>query len=236
MPKIFIALPTHRALMDVSCAISLAGLTHHLGVTRNEVWVNNIDSADIAYSRNLAAAGMLRDPSFTHLLFVDSDMAFSPRLVVQMLEAKVDFIGAVYPRRFGGTKGLAAVAQAGKRGLDENAAIAEAAGFIPHDALQYNYVNGVAEVAHIGMGLCLVARQVFEKLIASGQVPAPEVMNDAPHGFFQQIVRDGRYYGEDASFCMRWREICGGKVHAVISKDIAHMARIEVRATPPARS
>lgn len=233
MTQILIAVPTHRHMIDMGTAVSLASVSHMFGVDKIPIAMNNIDSADIAHARNLAAMGLLSDPKFTHLLFVDSDMVFKSSLVAQLLRAKKEVIGCVYPRRLASHRNaLDKVAQAGRAHADDNAAIGSAAGFIPDDVREYKFVDGIAEVGVIGMGLCLIARSVFEKLIATGKVPQMKVLSDVPYNFFQQITRGEIYYGEDASFCLRWRELCGGKVYALASSEIAHIARVEVRATP----
>ena len=65
----------------------------------------------------------------------------------------------------------------------------------------------------MGMGLCLIARTAFEKLIASGKVRAKRISENAElksYGFFDHIEQGDVTFGEDFSFCKRWREICGG--------------------------
>jgi hypothetical protein len=207
MPHLFIWLPTHRNMVDAACTISIAGLLYRLGVNKIDVTLDGFDCADIAYSRNRAVARMLSNPTHTHLLFIDSDMVFKPELVAALIRANRDVVGYAYPARDG------------KR-------------FVPSDIRNYEFKNGIAEVDVIGMGLCLIARSALERLIATGKVPAAQVLDDAPVGLFQQIVRDGQYHGEDESFCLRWRELCDGKVYALASTDIAHIGRVEFRASP----
>lgn len=239
MPAIFIAVTTSRSMMDTGCALSLIGLTNHCAANGISAGVAVIDSAEIAKARNVMAARMLADPKFTHILFVDSDMAFPASAVAHLLKADKEVIGAIYPGRFSAgeaASGLEKVAQAARRGLDDNAAIGEAARFVPVDVGNLaEYKDSIGEVPGVGMGLCLIARTAFEKLIASGKVRAKRISENPAlktYGFFDHIEQGDVTFGEDFSFCKRWREICGGKVYAFANRDVAHIARVEVRANP----
>ena len=50
-------------------------------------------------ARNLFASLVLEDKSYTHLLFVDSDMGFSPSLIAKMIAFQRPVVGVIAPRR-----------------------------------------------------------------------------------------------------------------------------------------
>lgn len=213
-PKIYVALTTHRSIVDTACAVSLADLFHHFGANKIAGILRVADGADIAIARDYQVAEMLGGQGFTHILFVDSDMAFPFSLVTTLIGAKRDVIGCAYPQRF----------------IDRNGA---PVGYVP-DSIKAGHFKSAEpiEVAHIGMGLCLIAKTAFEKLAATRKIASERLHGKQCLRFFQRLTVNGSTAGEDVSFCHRWREFCGGKVYAIASKEIAHIGRVEVRAKP----
>ncbi len=98
-PNIMIGIPSYGDLTYDELAILLlrlgtkfqllgAGLTLHCG---GRTWIEK--------SRNIIASLFFGDGAFTHLLFVDSEMSFSPDLVMQMIAFDKPFIGVALPAR-----------------------------------------------------------------------------------------------------------------------------------------
>lgn len=211
-PKIYVALTTHRSIVDSGCTASLADLFYWFGANKIEAILRVADAADIANARDYLVGEMLRGKGFTHILFVDSDMAFPTRLVTALIDAKRDVIGYAYPQRF----------------IDKNGA---PVGFVP-DAIKPVHFNSAdpIEINHIGMGLCLISKGTFESLNATGKIATMPIAGSQCARYFQRLTINGNTAGEDVSFCHRWRELGGGKVYAIASKDIAHIGRIEIKA------
>lgn len=211
-PKIYVALTTHRSIVDSGCTASLADLFYYFGVNKIEAILRVADAADIANARDYLVGEMLRGKGFTHILFVDSDMVFPSRLVTALIDAKRDVIGYAYPQRF----------------IDKNGA---PVGFVP-DAIKPGDFDSSepTEITHIGMGLCLISREAFESLIATGKIATMPIAGSLCARFFDRLKINGTTAGEDVSFCHRWRDLCGGKVYAVASREIAHVGRVEIKA------
>lgn len=201
-------------MVDIACAISLADLFGNFGSNTIGSAIRAIDSNDIANARDHLVDEMLGDPTFTHILFVDCDMAFPPRLVASLINAKRDVIGLAYPQRFIDGKG-------------------SPLGYVP-DSIKPADFNSEEpiEVECLGMGLCLIARQAFEKLQATRKIAKTSVNGKPRLRFFLRITHGVQTFSEDISFCLRWRDLCGGKLYAIASRDIAHITRVEVRASP----
>jgi hypothetical protein len=79
------------------------------------------------------------------------------------------------------------------------------------------------------MGLCLIARTVFERLIAQGNVRTKSMSKKSRvHCFFDKLMVDNELFSEDLSFCRRWRD-CGGTIRALLAEDIGHIGEYTFR-------
>lgn len=146
------------------CAIDI-GIT--LGVIKctpppgTRVEVLPLSGDGIFRMRNLAANSILRNPDFqwvTHLLFIDSDILFTPQDVWALVESGRDLISGCYPKR---QKNLEYVAN-----------------LYPGDTLMLN--TGPMRAACVGTGFLLISRRCF---MAITQVlprigTGPRVQND----------------------------------------------------------
>lgn len=166
----------------------------------------------VSVARDYIAAIFLSRLELTHLLWVDSDIGFSPQQIGRLLGADKDCIGAGYP-----LKSLQRIPGAGNvHHLREGATVSD---------------EGICEVEAIGMGFLLVRRAVFERL----QAKCPELKRNpdpvfpdarrlAPHyyGFHDMIVDGGgRQLGEDISFCRRVRAM-GRKIYCDMQAELTH--------------
>lgn len=150
----------------------------------------------------------------THLLFVDDDQSFEPHVLAGMLATGHDFVACPYPRREGVNWDLV------REHLD-----------VPPEALAYRYnvtlmghpdapalafddATKCAEVVALGFGCVLLTRRACELMVrAYGE--SLGYLDLSTHkqttALFQLELADGTLYGEDVSFCRRWRAI-GGRV------------------------
>ena len=131
----------------------------------------------------------------THLCFIDSDMMFPKESIKILLSHDKDIIGANYIQRVDQTKWTAmtngeSVSSIGKSGLEE--------------------------VDTLGMGVCLIKTEVFQKL------PKP--------WFGMEWQTEGGYFlGEDISFC-RLAKKHGFKIWIdhTLSQSVRHIGTIEL--------
>ena len=56
-------------------------------------------NAEVVTARNFLASVMYERTQYTHLLFVDADMAFTPTSVEKLLDAGKPLIGCIYPKK-----------------------------------------------------------------------------------------------------------------------------------------
>lgn len=170
--------------------------------------IDNVGSADIAWSRSLAVAKFLDSPG-THLMFIDDDVSGPPGCVRRLLDYDQDFVASVYPKR-----------------LDP---IQFSLKFLPGaKGPVVDQESGLLEVAGVAGGFCCLSRSMLVKMIQAH--PELEfVCKEAPMGYSPALFdhywfkeKDGNHrLSEDYAFCYRWRDL-GGKVLVDPSVTLGH--------------
>lgn len=200
--------------MQSQTAVSLVALTAEL--VHNNAFHSILAQSfpDIVDVRNIFLTtfyDML--PNATHMLFVDADMQFEPKLVVDMLKADKPLVGCLYPKKRYPIEWVgSALKEMGKP--DE---------------------NGLLELAAVGCGVMLIRRDCVTEMIHSGQAKiqtdtAKTQLRHMIEGGADRIIRafdklideDGGHLSEDFSFCYRHRK-SGGKVYATIDHTLVHI-------------
>ncbi len=188
-------------------------------------------NAEIVAARNFLASFMLERAEFTHLLFIDSDMAFAPAAVERLLSADKSLIGCICPRR---KIDLDAYARLSGKGATPAVATAGALDFVVRYApgtRNVEIAKGLVPVLGVGMALTLIHRRVFSALLESGRVVryerhgfGPEGLRGPMYGFFDPIQDSGAgHVSEDFSFCERYVNAAGGEVWALASEVVHHV-------------
>jgi hypothetical protein len=216
--KIFIATPTTGNVL-VEYANSLVATVQHLHRQGIETEYATFDgSSAIADKRDWLAHRFLKSADATHLLFVDADMAFDETLAATLLGFSKDVIGAIYPTR---RLDLKAYEAAAAQGNPNALALAHEFHYLGDENRQIHVTGDLARVAGLGAGFLMISRRCVETLSArAARYEAHDGENIA--GIFARIPREGgRPWGEDFSFCRRWRE-AGGEVFAYIKAQIWH--------------
>jgi len=158
--------------------------------------------------RDRAAATVLENPEITHLLFIDADIEFQPDDAIKLMAADKALVVGGYRK---------------KNDRDEFAiSFLEGA----DKALEVDEKARAVKIARAGTGFMLIKREVFERLADArpdlayvDQVAGGE--KRVMRAFFEHVVRGGRRWSEDFTFCERWREI-GGDVWIVPEINLGH--------------
>lgn len=171
--NLYIGIPTYDAWtpdFGLSLAVTMADLASHDGPT--QMTAIRSDSSILPAGRtDLARDAMSKGA--THILWCDTDMKFKPRNVRELLRHAddLDIVAATYRKRRP-----------------------------PHDYVAHDLGgqavtpgNGLIEATHIGMGLAVMAIEVFEGL-------------DMPWFGFPWDAEAKDYVGEDVVFCRKARE------------------------------
>ena len=197
--------------------------------------------SDLHKARNYFAASFMKESTYTHLLFIDADQAFHPRLISKMLRLDQPFVAALCPFR---TMDMRRFHELSRRFDDP--ALAErlsldfvAAGSIVGESVDggppaFTVTDGFIRAKSVGAGVALLKREVFEKLrdgypelmTRADQLPYSTLgITDPVHQCFAPLQGDdGSFLSEDMSFCRRWDKM-GGKIYVCVDEEIAHVGR-----------
>ena len=232
--KILIASPSYDGLVRVEYMKSIMSLTSYLEKI-NIKWELLTESSTLLHvMRSVMASKAMMDDGYTHLLFVDTDMGFPVSAVQKMIEADKEVIGCAYPYR---SIPLHEEVPSGPKTF--RTAISEvvpyAVRLLPGQK-KLEVKNGICEVGSLGTGLLLISVAALKKMVAIGAAKPYGChfpynqwhKHGTYHGFFEHLIVDGQYIGEDYSFCKRWVEECKGRIYAVIDQEILHIGQLPV--------
>jgi hypothetical protein len=230
---ILVATPVHS---DVSMhyAQSLLHLQKWCFHNNVRVGFQLMKSSLITQGRNMCVAEFLKK-GFTHLLFIDSDIAFNEGAAGRLIEANKDVISIPYPLKdMNWDKGFKMIQEGKiKSALDlKNKAFYRYPFKVP-DPENIKIQNKVIEVTHSPTGFMMIKREVFEKMIIAYpnlRIDQDQLVNGKVEklghmwNFFDTLFDPEKrtYLGEDFAFCKRWRDI-GGTCHAWIGDYITHV-------------
>jgi hypothetical protein len=247
--SILIATPTYDGLLTIECVSSVLRLMESMKKTEPNVtfrW-RQVAGTLVDYARNFLASYFLEHSNYTHLLFVDADMGFSPALIVKMLHLDRPVVGCMYPLKH---LDLQKVHAAARSYPEPRVATANALNFAGSTAMMtesegsvdgnqpisaVKVEHGFVRVSYAGTGLMLIKREVFERL----KERFPElwcsiaVQAQTYLGLSEGVLQcfssfqdsKGMFMGEDIAFCRRWVDGCGGEIWACITEEVTHVGR-----------
>jgi hypothetical protein len=229
--KVFIATPTAGGIVTAAYAGTLIAVTLVLKERNLKYRYTNFDGSDLVAARNYLANSFLQDTSCSHILFVDSDMAVAPETLSVMVDSHRDFIGTIYPER---KLDLEKYGSYLLKGYGHKAALASSMQFnVLHFSQTVNIENGLCRVKGLGFGFVLIARSVFEKLIAqqsigkaSSSLLRKAGLTGTAYDFFSEIVLDNNeHLSEDYSFCERVNRGSICDIWALIGRPVGHVGQ-----------
>lgn len=193
MTKVFLATPAFSGKVNVAYAISLAetfALLASKGI-ETQICIHSSGSLLVAERNRLNKAFLTSD--CTHMLCVDSDLAWPPQAVPAMLDYDLDFVAGCYPAR------------------GENIFLFRPV-YLPNGAVETSEKH-LLKMNYIPAGFMLIKRCVIEMLhdvfrCDYFQPKDPEQAHEDGYCIFNTEVRDGEFWGEDFTFCRKVRE-CG---------------------------
>lgn len=141
----------------------------------------------------------------TELLFLDADVDWEPKALVQICERDLDIVGGVYPyRREGG----------------ENMPVRMMPGA--------TIIDGLLEVEGLPTGFMKIKRHVLEKMAAVAPKYFDKIYETALVFDRPTPGEDKTRWGGDVDFCNRWRAM-GGRIYADADLRLGHTATVVVR-------
>jgi hypothetical protein len=172
--------------------------------------VEEIGNADIARCRSMIVAKFLASDA-SHLVMIDSDLAWEAGALVKLVNAGVDFIGGAYPMRVGdGTQFHLRMKKRDVQTIDPK--------------------TGLFEVEAVPAGFICLTRSMLQRMVdhyPDSKFAFPQCPNGYAHDLFDgfwETDENGlkQKLGEDYSFCRRWREM-GGQIWVDPSFSMGHL-------------
>jgi hypothetical protein len=229
--KLFIATPMYggmahglyiKSCLDLQTTMTRYGIETKFSFLFNESLITR--------ARNYLVDEFLRT-DYTHMLFIDSDIHYSPQDIIALMALDKDIIGGPYPKKSINWNNVAETARKHPN-LDPKELENLVGEYV------FNVVKGTAQfqvseplqVMEIGTGHMMIKRQVFEKLNQAFPMIRykPDHVGQANfdgsryiHAYFDTVIdsKDSitgggsdRYLSEDYMFCQMWRKI-GGEIY-----------------------
>lgn len=197
--------------------------------------ISTLSDSLITRARNQLVAKFMSNPEFTHLLFIDVDLGFSPDDILKMLWHDKEIVTGAYPIK---DINWDKVSEAARNGAPSNKLLDKSIRFVVNPVNtgqnRVEVENGAISVYDAGTGFMLIKREVFEKLFA--QHPELKYNDDTgslneeernhSYALFNSYVDDdGRFLSEDYGFGRYWQRM-GGKIWTDPSIELMHMGRM----------
>lgn len=192
---VWIAIPAYTGQIHLGTMRSIIADMLALADRGDKVTIfDESGNAMIADCRGLIVAKFLESDA-TDLVFVDSDVTWEAGALLKLVDYPVEFVAGIYPQR--------------------KDPINYCVQWIANRSeLWADPETGLLEVMGVPAGFMRCSRAMLEKMVAHYSDTAfhcDVAPNQTAHALFDP-VRIGRVkFGEDYSFCKRWRDI-GGQV------------------------
>jgi hypothetical protein len=243
--KILLGTPAHGGMVCLSYHETILRTLAFFGEEYPGIkFVNRtIVSSVLPLARNIFASMTLNDASFSHLLFVDSDMGFSPSLIAKMIAFQKPVVGCVCPKKKFNYEWFHASARTYDNPMvarllandyigGQGAVISETGSNGERTA---QLSDGFVKVNYAGTGIMLIHRDVFRAI----KERFPELWVENPGENYRSFGleggvlqcfdsvqgADGLFPGEDIAFCRRWVEGCGGEIWSSVDEAIVHVGQ-----------
>jgi hypothetical protein len=233
--NLHVSMPVYDASAKVVVVSSLVHLTRALALAGVEMSWSTYSGSTVDWARNMLAREFLEGTNASHLLFIDSDMAFRAEDVIKMLDYDLDVLGAIWVAKTHDWDNVARVARENP-GMDGGALALASASFTPFAPLgpETPPTDRPFEVAGVGTGLMLIKREILTRI--AGAFPERTIRGGkgaGAHAFFEFgfDAETGEYCGEDIWFCRRVRQV-GGKVFAAAWFLSGHMGNHQFLGVP----
>jgi len=161
---------------------------------------SQVGNCHVDDARNQLAARFLGTDA-DYLIFIDSDIFFDTRAIVQLIECDEPLCGASYPYKDGSGNYPGSV-----------------------EGISFNDNRGYVPISGLPTGFMKIHRSVFEGLKSGDDCPsfyAKTSPGDVIHEFFNRTIVDGVRIGGDINFCRKVRN-AGFKVWLVPKIVLGH--------------
>ena len=231
--SIFIATPMYGGMCYGAYSKSLFNTMKTLLDNGFDVQFRDLYNDSVISTARNTLTGLFLKSECDYLLFIDADQTFKPEDILRMINEDKDVLGAVIPKK---QMNWNSVKEAVNQNIQTQmlelcTGVFNIAGSID----QNTDFNKPFEVSHVGTGMMLIKRQVFEKLMSvvdsykytDGSVQGLSE-GEKMYEFWKITVYNEIITGEDVYFCKLWQNI-GGKVYAVAYPRVSHIGMYEFK-------
>lgn len=236
--SVFIATPMYGGMCHGSYAKSLFTTMKYLLDNGYDVEFRDMYNNSIITEARDLFTKMFLNSGCDYLFFIDADQSFKPEDVLKMIKEDKDIIGGVVPKK---KINWASVQEASSHGISADMLSKFSGEFnlalLPDQEQPEDFTKSF-EVSHIGTGMMLIKRSVFEKLkdatrqyIYTGSGVQGINPGDKMNEYWACNISDNNtLMGEDVNFCYMWRKL-GGKVYAAPYANTTHVGSYEFSGT-----
>tara|TARA_B100000989_G_scaffold286079_1_gene254387 strand:- start:1269 stop:2129 length:861 start_codon:yes stop_codon:yes gene_type:complete len=219
--------PYLKAMTGLAILFKHYGLNFTLATLSNESLVTR--------ARNTLTAMFLENSAYTHMMFIDADIGFTPQDVVKMLHRDKDIVTGAYPKKTINWPAIHGVAMDQKPSDPLELAKFQASYALnikrDHmDSQEIPLVKGLIPVLDAGTGFMMIKRSVIDKMVK--EFPETRYNNDLNtdpklqpyfYALFDTMIEPDtkRYLSEDYTFCRRWQKM-GGEIWMDPSVNLDH--------------
>jgi hypothetical protein len=239
-----IATPTHNHSVFVNYFMSVIDLLAAARDFGMHVDIHSIVGESlITRARNSAVATFLKNPQWTHLIWIDADIGFAPHAIFRLLLSDYDICAGIYPIKIelwpeGGPPAgmplnhfINTYARYPVNTDDENA----------EEVYIEVLEDGFMKLREAPTGLMCVKRDVFYKMMEAYphlkyKTDSIGVADEGLHYRFFDVSVDeksNRYLSEDYTFCRLWENL-GGSVYVDAISNLTHQGYKLYRGDYPA--
>lgn len=202
----YIATPAYDGRVECNYSQSLAEAAFCSPLYQVQITAGVMgNGAFIELARNIFVKKFLEDfPDATHLFFIDSDLKFEARAFIGLVKSGLPICAGVYRRR--------------QEPEDYPAR------WTPHPELGGLWVeDGWVMHDRVPTGFLCISRQVIEEMAADARkVPVFGQEGPVPWLFYTKFDEEGRFVGEDFSFCDDYRKKYGKPIPVWANFDFVH--------------
>lgn len=240
--KLLLATITPSNSVNIGYCQSMTQLASHftkLGIQYNIVTIQN--EAITSRGKNCVIAKLLSDTSYTHLMFIDTNITFSWKNICNLIMNDKEVSGGAYPHRNINYTKLARVISENEE-ISQSNLLAKSMDYHFNPKLyeeklevteeeaskgnstsqqKINIENNMIEVRTLDSGFMMLKRQVLEKMVDklgiflkfnnSYKEYSNKELNEHFYSFFERERNEQDYLTEDTVFCNRWGK-CGGQL------------------------
>ena len=217
--RIAIVTPTRDGLVDINYTNSVFHTQKHLG-DEYDIELSLISGvSDIVGGRNKLFNKWYYETDVEYLLWIDSDISFSPLDLKKMLDYNVDCIGANYPKKKVDVKNLlqtASLMQQLYGKIDAQSCLEASFDYVVGGQTNIHEggeLDGLGTCEMLGMGLMLLSRSGADKLVSwcdenmtKKKWPWLDKMIEGYGVFDPTENEDNENLAEDFAFCKRLQQ------------------------------